>query len=114
MNHLEMNPTINPTAAGPLAPLASMATGPVASIDIPGVGSIPTSPDEIIDAVGQTTQTIFSAVMGPVAELVVTGIITTAGVALITYAVIRATQSSKLVEHVNDQAAKVVGAVAKV
>jgi hypothetical protein len=76
----------------------------LAGVDIPGTDwTIPTPGDVLAGAadsiVGQTTQTLFSAVLGPVAELTISGILAGGAVALIVIALTTAARRSKTVQQ---------------
>lgn len=76
----------------------------LAGVDIPGTDwTIPT-PGEAIEGVkdsvvGQTTQTLFSAVLGPIAELTISGILAAGAVGLIVIALTTAARKSKTVQQ---------------
>jgi hypothetical protein len=104
-----IDPTTSPALGAPTGPGALYAyaayTGgvniPGTNIDIPlptgaaeAVGEI--VPGAVKDAVGQTTQSIFSAILGPGAELLITGVLALGGVALVLLAVTSATRNSKI------------------
>jgi hypothetical protein len=108
-----MSVTGDPFAA--VADLLGLVTAQNADVEvpftpIPGGPSLtiptPTLPS-VSDFVGKTSESIFAAVMGPIAELALTFIFAIAGIALISYALVRATQESKTVQKANEKVAQV-------
>lgn len=110
MSIADRDPSVNPDAA-PSAARLSMAD---VTIPIPG-GSVTVTPPSIPDAgdiIGKTTDKIFSAVMGPIAELVLTALLAFTAQALLVFAAITAVSRGS--KSGNAGTAAVAGATKKV
>lgn len=105
-----IDPTTSPALGAPTGPGALTSYAAYAGGDLPSPGDVVqgakdalgtvvdnANPVNVVkDAVGQTTQTLFSALLGPGAELVLTGVLATGGVVLVLMAIAGAAHSSKI------------------